>query len=73
MRLRQNALSRGALPPAFGSPRDTLAKMKEMRGPFIFAANIPAGGNALFPPHHAADEGAQNSFCKNFAGRRARR
>jgi hypothetical protein len=26
----------GALPPAFGSPRSFLARMKEKRAPFIF-------------------------------------
>lgn len=64
---------RGALPPAFGSPRDISAKMKGKGGSFIFAANIPAGGSDATNPRHASEPGAQNSSFKNFDPSGARR
>ncbi len=55
------------------TPRDIWTKMKEAHGqmPFIFAANIPAGGSDATYPRHARGPGAQNSFFKNFDGPRA--
>jgi hypothetical protein len=50
-------------------PLDIWAKMKGAETlPFIFAANIPAGGSDAANPRHVAGPGAQNSSFKNFAG-----
>ena len=71
MRKLLAAPSQGALPPAFGSPRDICFQCE--RSSFQTGQNIPAGGSAVPHPRPAAEPGAQNSSFKNFAGRRARR
>lgn len=75
MRRLQDALSQGALPPAFGSPRDISCKDESLGkvAAFHLCTNIPAGGSAAAHPRHAAGPGAQNSSFKNFPPSEARR
>ncbi len=83
MRRLQAALSQEALPAsplesrpsgeANGRPRDISVQHEILNKAFHTGTNIPAGGSDLCHPHNAAGPGAQNSFCKNFAGQRARR
>jgi hypothetical protein len=75
MRQRQSAPLQGALPPAFGAPRDISTKMKGAGQvlPFIFAINVPAGGSDACHPLIATEPGAQNSSFKNFGPSEARR
>jgi hypothetical protein len=65
--------SQGALPPAFGSPRDISLQYESTRKSFHTGKNIPAGGSNAARARHAAEPGAQNSFLKNFDFGGARR
>jgi hypothetical protein len=56
---------RGALPPAFGSPRD-ISFQYESSQVFHTGRNIPAGGSDVAIPRHARKTGAQNSSFKSF-------
>lgn len=54
-------------------PREIWAKMKGGETqPFIFAANIPAGGSDRNQTRTVAEPGAQNSSFKKFGGQGAR-
>ena len=67
----QDARSTGALPPAFGSPRD-ICFQYESGQVFHSGENFPAGGSALGCDRNGAEPGAQNSSFKNLDGQRIR-
>lgn len=64
---------RGALPPAFASPRDISLQYESTGKSFHTGKNIPAGGSDAARSRHAGEPGAQNSFFKNFGWGGARR